>query len=129
MESLREKVALVTGASSGIGLACVARFVREGARVVGLDLTEPHDDLDVPDGSSEASFVQADVRDEDAIASAVAAAVAEHGRIDAVVTAAGVAGALAWYWAVRDTRLRFLFERPDWARLRPARIAAMQPAE
>ncbi len=92
MESLRGKVALVTGASSGIGLACVARFVREGARVVGLDLTEPHDDVDVPAGGAAVSFVQADVRDEDAISDAVSAAVAEHGRIDAVVTAAGVAG-------------------------------------
>src|SRR5260221_14231991 len=92
MEGLRGKVALVTGASSGIGLACVARFVREGARVVGLDVTEPHDDLDIPAGANEASFVQADVRDETAIANAVAAAVAEHGRLDTVVTAAGVAG-------------------------------------
>lgn len=92
MDSLRDKVALVTGASSGIGLACVARFVREGARVVGLDLTEPQHEIDVPDGSAAVSFVQADVRDEDAIAAAVNGAVAEHGRIDAVVTAAGVAG-------------------------------------
>jgi NAD(P)-dependent dehydrogenase (short-subunit alcohol dehydrogenase family) len=92
MESLNNKVALITGASSGIGLACVARFVREGARVVGLDLSEPRDDLEVPPGSSAVSFVQADVRDEDAIAGAVAGAVAEYGRIDAVVTAAGVAG-------------------------------------
>src|ERR1043166_3139213 len=92
MQSLRDKVALVTGASSGIGLACVERFVRDGARVVGLDVIEPRDGLDVPAGSPEVSFVQADVRDEDAIAGAVASAVAEHGRIDAVVTAAGVAG-------------------------------------
>jgi NAD(P)-dependent dehydrogenase (short-subunit alcohol dehydrogenase family) len=92
MESLRDKVALVTGASSGIGLACVARFVQEGARVVGLDLTEPQYDLDIPSESSGVSFVQADVRDEDEIADAVSATVAEYGRIDAVVTAAGVAG-------------------------------------
>src|SRR3954451_4273787 len=92
MGTLEGKVALVTGAASGIGLACVARFVREGARVVGLDLAAPRDELDVPAGSPAVSFVQADVRDEDAIAGAVAAAVAEHGRLDAVVTAAGVAG-------------------------------------
>jgi NAD(P)-dependent dehydrogenase (short-subunit alcohol dehydrogenase family) len=108
MDSLRDKVALVTGASSGIGLACVARFVREGARVVGLDLTEPQDELDVPDGSPAVSFVQADVRDEDAIAAAVAGAVAEHGRIDAVVTAAGVAGGGPAHLLDRDEWQRVL---------------------
>ena len=86
------KVALVTGAASGIGFECVARFVRDGARVVGLDLTAPARDLELPAGASEVSFVAADVRDEDAIAAAVDATIAEHGRLDAVVTAAGVAG-------------------------------------
>jgi len=86
------KVALVTGAASGIGFECVARFVRDGARVVGLDVTAPARDLELPAGASEVSFVAADVRDEDAIAAAVDATIAEHGRLDAVVTAAGVAG-------------------------------------
>jgi NAD(P)-dependent dehydrogenase (short-subunit alcohol dehydrogenase family) len=108
MESLRGKVALVTGASSGIGLACVARFVRDGARVVGLDITEPQTDLDVPDGTQAVSFVQADVRDEDAIADAVSAAVAEHGRLDAVVTAAGVAGGGPAHLLDRDEWQRVL---------------------
>ncbi len=34
-----------------------------------------------------------------------------------------------WYWAVRGTPFRFLFERPAWARLKPARGPALQPAE
>jgi uncharacterized membrane protein YcfT len=55
--------------------------------------------------------------------------VTDLGTISLVVTTVGVVGALAWYWAVRDTRFRFLFERPGWARLRPARVPAMQPAE
>jgi NAD(P)-dependent dehydrogenase (short-subunit alcohol dehydrogenase family) len=92
MGSLEGKVALVTGAASGIGLACVARFVREGARVVGLDRSEPQHPLDVPSGAPDVSFVAADVRDESAISDAVDAAIAEHGRLDAVVTAAGIAG-------------------------------------
>ena len=108
METLREKVALVTGASSGIGLACVARFVREGARVVGLDLAAPREEVDVPAGSPAVSFVQADVRDEDAIARAVAAAVEEHGRLDAVVTAAGVAGGGPAHLVDRDEWQRVL---------------------
>src|SRR5204863_5524200 len=108
MESLREKVALVPGASSGIGLACVARFVQEGARVVGLDLAAPREEVDVPAGSPAVSFVQADVRDEEAIAGAVAAAVSEHGRLDAVVTAAGVAGGGPAHLVDRDEWQRVL---------------------
>jgi uncharacterized membrane protein YcfT len=55
--------------------------------------------------------------------------VGDLGTVSLLVTAAGAIGALCWYWAVRGTRFGFLFERPAWARLRPARIAAMQPAE
>jgi uncharacterized membrane protein YcfT len=55
--------------------------------------------------------------------------VTDLGTISLIVTAAGVIGALAWYWAVRGTRFSFLFERPMWARLKPARFPAMQPAE
>lgn len=92
MGTLDGKVAVVTGAASGIGLACVERFASEGAHVVGIDITEPQQELSLPPGASEVGFAQADVRDEDAIHAVVAAAVSEHGRIDAVVTAAGVAG-------------------------------------
>ena len=89
---LTGKVALVTGAASGIGEACTARFLRDGAFVVGADLAEPKRDLDVPAGVEGAAFAQLDVRDEDAVAALVAAVASEYGRIDIVVTAAGVAG-------------------------------------
>lgn len=72
------KVAVVTGAASGIGAATRARFRAEGATVIGWDL----------DGSD----VALDVRDEASIQQGFAAAVARHGRVDAVVHAAGVAG-------------------------------------
>ena len=51
------------------------------------------------------------------------------GTVAALTTLAGVTGALAWYWAARGTQVRFLFERPAWARLKPARVSALQPAE
>jgi uncharacterized membrane protein YcfT len=55
--------------------------------------------------------------------------ITDLGTVSLIVTTAGVIGALCWYWAVRKTPFRFLFERPDWAKLRPARAPAMQPAE
>ena len=88
MTALQGKVALVTGASSGIGEACVQRFERDGAVVVGIDINPP--------------ARICDVRDEDAIASVVADVVADHGRIDLVVTAAGVAGGGFTHWLGRD---------------------------
>jgi NAD(P)-dependent dehydrogenase (short-subunit alcohol dehydrogenase family) len=92
VRGLTGKVALVTGASSGIGEACVARLLREGASVVGVDVAAPRNEIDVPDGVEPASFAPADVRDEAQVAGVVASIVETYGRLDAVVTAAGVAG-------------------------------------
>jgi len=77
---LEGKVVIITGSASGIGAATAARFRNDGAIVVGTDVT-PH-----------AGGVVVDVRDESAVAGAVGAVAAEHGRIDALVNAAGVAG-------------------------------------
>ena len=52
--------------------------------------------------------MQADVRDEDAIAGVIDAMVAEHGRIDAIVTAAGVAGGGPAHLVDRDEWQRVL---------------------
>ncbi|MGI9603145.1 MAG: SDR family NAD(P)-dependent oxidoreductase [Acidimicrobiales bacterium] len=85
MGRLDGKVAHVTGAASGIGAACVDRFVAEGAVVVGSDIQPP-----VADFAGHA-FETLDVRDESAQQALVEGLVAEHGRLDVVVTAAGVA--------------------------------------
>src|SRR2546421_9851905 len=76
------KVALVTGAASGIGLACTRRFGDDGAKVVGVDL-EPGPDGDVR---------IADIADESSIRDAIDGVVRDHGRLDVVLNAAGVAG-------------------------------------
>jgi len=41
MDQLKGKVAIVTGAASGIGAACVETFAREGAQVVATDIDDP----------------------------------------------------------------------------------------
>ena len=92
MSTLGGKVMLVTGAASGIGEACVERFLTDGATVIGADVQPPRRDLSLPDGVASAAFAELDVRDESATADLVASIVAEHGRLDGVVTAAGVAG-------------------------------------
>ena len=55
--------------------------------------------------------------------------VADVGTMSLLVTAAGVLGALAMWWAARATGATFLFERPDRLRIAPRPRLAMQPAE
>jgi meso-butanediol dehydrogenase / (S,S)-butanediol dehydrogenase / diacetyl reductase len=80
---LSGKIALVTGAASGIGAACARRFVEEGARVGGIDVA-------VPDSHRCDAFVAADVRDADVVGAAVEGLISHLGPIDILVNAAGV---------------------------------------
>jgi NAD(P)-dependent dehydrogenase (short-subunit alcohol dehydrogenase family) len=86
------RVAWVTGAASGIGLESALRLAREGAAVAGLDLEESADWKRVALAAPAASFHAVDVRDEAGQREAAEAVVRDHGRIDVLVTAAGVAG-------------------------------------
>jgi uncharacterized membrane protein YcfT len=55
--------------------------------------------------------------------------VPDLGIVALLVTASGIGVAVALFWAVRDTPLAFLFERPTWARLEDKPRYALQPAE
>ncbi|MGW5276332.1 SDR family NAD(P)-dependent oxidoreductase [Streptomyces sp. NPDC004044] len=79
------QVALVTGSSGGIGAAAVDALQARGDIVVGADLA-PLDGQDVT------GFSELDVTDEQQTAEVVRRIVAEHGRIDVLVHAAGVLG-------------------------------------
>ena len=78
---LKGKIAIVTGAGSGIGKATVALFRSEGATVIGADL--------------KGADVECDAGDEAAVKALVDKAVADHGRLDIVFANAGISGGLA----------------------------------
>lgn len=98
MANLDKKVALITGAASGIGLACAQRFAREGAVIIGIDNNESDDWQSVLDQSPDSRLEKIDVTDGGAQASLAQEVVAEFGHIDALVTAAGVGdgGPVGW---------------------------------
>jgi len=81
---LTGKVALITGAGRGIGKACVQVFVREGAKVVAVDISGAQKDTAAELGA-DVLPVQADVSDENEVAAMVSAAVEAFGRIDVLV--------------------------------------------
>ncbi|MCK9924926.1 3-hydroxyacyl-CoA dehydrogenase [Frankia sp. AgPm24] len=83
------KSALVTGGASGLGLATAQRLHRQGAHVVVVDLPTSNGKKIVDELGSGASFVPADVTDEDAVGRAVDTALA-HGPFAMAVNCAGI---------------------------------------
>ena len=88
---LEGQVAFITGAASGIGYACARRFVAEGAVVIGADLNSAGEWLHDVGPPPAAEFYTLDVCDLAATEAAVHRIVRTHGRLDIVVTAAGIA--------------------------------------
>ncbi len=77
---LTGKIALVTGAARGIGLAIADRLAREGATVVRTDIIAP----------DEPNALPLDVTDEAQVDATIAAVIAQHGRLDILVNNAGI---------------------------------------
>ena len=93
---LKEKVAIVTGAARGIGLACARCFAAEGAKVVLSDLEEAAGEAAaeaLQAEGAEALFVPCDVGDKAQVEALVERSVAAYGGVDVLVANAGIAKA------------------------------------
>lgn len=91
---LRDKVCIVTGSASGIGLAIAKKYVSEGAKVVIADLKLEAAEAAAKDltaaGPGEAIGLAMDVTSEEAVNAGVAAVVTKWGRVDVLVSNAGI---------------------------------------
>jgi len=120
-----ERVALVTGAARGIGAATVVELCRQGYAVTALDACTGGDVLPgvgypmaTPDDLAELAerfpdqvlATESDVRDREALDSAVNATLVRFGRLDAVVAAAGVVVGGQPQWETPDEHLRTLID-------------------
>ena len=104
---LSSRVALVTGASQGIGRACALKLAKEGARLaVAARNQEKLDELvaEIMAAGGEAAAFTLDVADEDQVKPTIRAANAQFGKIDILVNNAGI---------TRD-QLVMRMKRADW---------------
>ncbi len=93
MPALDDKVAVITGGCSGIGLATVELFVAEGARVVIADIQDERGAALAGRFGDRARYVHCDVTDEAQIAALMQAACDRFGALDIVFNNAGAGGA------------------------------------
>jgi len=87
---LENKRAIVTGGASGIGAATVRAYVREGARVVALDVDDAGGSRVCAEAGDGATFLRCDVADRDQVFATVDRAVAHLGGLDVMANVAGV---------------------------------------
>ena len=104
--SLKDQVAIITGAGSGIGLATAQRFSEAGAKVVCADLSEPAGNGPELNGT----FVKTDVTDEKQVKYLMQTTVDEYGQLDIVVNNAGVFADYKWIEETEEKDFDFCFD-------------------
>lgn len=91
-ERLKDKVAIITGGASGMGLGTVRRFVEEGACVVIADVQDEGGDAIVTELGDQVRYQRTDVSKEQDVSDVVDFAVSEFGRLDCMFNNAGFGG-------------------------------------
>lgn len=90
---LLDKVAIITGGASGIGLAGVKKFVAEGAKVVIADFNKETGSVveaELLAQGADVTFIEVNVADRDSVDAMVAATLERYGHIDILVNNAGI---------------------------------------
>lgn len=88
--NLKNKIAIVTGGASGLGEACVRRFVRQGVKVLFLDLSDEKGESLETELTPNAKYLHADVSSEADIEHAINVAMDTWGRLDIACNVAGI---------------------------------------
>ncbi|MBB5779122.1 SDR family NAD(P)-dependent oxidoreductase [Nonomuraea jabiensis] len=95
MSTFDDRVALITGAGSGIGRAMAVAFAKAGARVVACDIDKESAGQTAEEIGEAAVAVSADISDEASVAALTEAAIGAYGRIDVLCNNAGIMDTMA----------------------------------
>ena len=90
MSKLQDKVAVITGAASGLGKGCAELFAREGATVVVADIQDEAGEKFAD--SIGGMYLHVDVTDPASVEGMIASAAERYGRIDVLMNNAGIDG-------------------------------------
>ncbi|KJK59323.1 oxidoreductase [Saccharothrix sp. ST-888] len=120
--NLTGDVAVVTGASKGIGLAVTEALAREGVRVVAGSRTETPE-LAALCKEYEVSFVPVDLAGADGAGQLVRSAVEQHGRIDVLVNNLGATSPRSGFLDIDDGEWQRVFELTFFSAVRTSRAA------
>lgn len=126
MGKLEDKVAIVTGAASGMGKAIAELYAKEGAKVIVADLNDEGAETvvkGIKDSGGEAKAVKVNVAEVEDINKMVDVAVEEYGTLDILVNNAGVMDGMEPVGNIEDEKWDFVFDINTKAVMRAMRKA------